>query len=72
VVAVPRTTRVLGFPPVGTCWKDTALSLPQASFGGWREVFTGREHAGEAGAIPLVDLFADLPFAVLVSGGEAR
>ncbi|QIF04870.1 malto-oligosyltrehalose synthase [Roseimicrobium sp. ORNL1] len=73
VVAVPRTTRVLGFPPVGPCWKDTTLSLPQVpSSGGWRDVFTGREHATEAGSLPLADLFADLPFAVLVPGGEAR
>lgn len=72
VVAVPRMTRVLGFPPVGSCWKDTALSLPQPSSGGWRDVFTGKAHAAGVEFIPLADLFADLPFAVLVSGGGAR
>jgi (1->4)-alpha-D-glucan 1-alpha-D-glucosylmutase len=72
VVVVPRMTRALGFPPVGACWKDTALSLPPAPFsGGWRDVFTGTEYAGEVSSLPLGDLLAVLPFAVLVSGGEA-
>ncbi|RBP37697.1 maltooligosyl trehalose synthase [Roseimicrobium gellanilyticum] len=67
VVVVPRLTRPLGFPPVGDCWEDTAMDLPDSSASGWRDVFTGRVFA-RVGAAPLTDLFAELPFAVLVSG----
>jgi (1->4)-alpha-D-glucan 1-alpha-D-glucosylmutase len=70
VVIVPRLTRSLGFPPVGDCWQDTVLNLPEATAGGWRDVFTGMDVAGVE-AVPVADLFAELPFAVLVSG-EAK
>jgi (1->4)-alpha-D-glucan 1-alpha-D-glucosylmutase len=66
VVAVPRLTRPLGFPPVGECWKDAALALPAPAGGEWKDVFTGRSFAGEQ-AMPLAELFAELPVAVLIA-----
>lgn len=69
VVVVPRLTRPLGFPPVGECWEDTLLHLPDPPAGAWRDVFTGETVSG-AGTAKLADLFAGLPFAVLVSSEE--
>lgn len=70
VVLVPRLTRPLGFPPVGECWQDTVLSLPEPVAGDWRDVFASKEIAG-TDAVPVANLFAELPFAVLVSGGAS-
>lgn len=58
LIAVPRLTAPLGFPPVGDAWKDTALA---AEGGEWRELLTGRKLT----SLSLASLFADFPFAVL-------
>ncbi|GEP45084.1 maltooligosyl trehalose synthase [Brevifollis gellanilyticus] len=63
VVIVPRHVSELGWPPLGQAWHDTQLSLATAA--PWRDVFTGREHAGAA--VSLSELFAELPFAVLLA-----
>ena len=64
LVIVPRHTAPIGFPPIGEAWADTHLIPPVAGLR-WRDVFTRREHAGDA--LPLAELFAELPFAVLVA-----
>ena len=49
--------------PVGLAergWGDTVLHLPD---GGWADLLTGREYAGEA---PVHQLLADYPVALLV------
>ena len=64
MVIVSRHTASLGFPPVGDVWADTHLISSAASLR-WRDVFTGCEYTGEKLSLP--ELFADLPFAVLVA-----
>jgi (1->4)-alpha-D-glucan 1-alpha-D-glucosylmutase len=62
LVIAPRHTAQLGFPPIGEAWKDTHLALPRVAR--WCDVFTDREHPGDK--LALSNLFADLPFSVLV------
>lgn len=62
MVAVPRQTVELGFPPLGAAWQDTRL--PCAAEGSWQDVFTQRSHAADT--LAMADLFAVLPFAVLI------
>ena len=69
LVVVPRHTTALGFPPIGEVWADTQIALP-ASGQRWRDVFTGREHAGEN--VPLAGLLADLPVSVLAGLAKPR
>lgn len=66
LVVVPRISAILGCPPTGLVWDDTAV-YPGTSTGWWQDIFTGRNYAADT-KIPLVELFADLPFAVLVAG----
>lgn len=61
LVIVARHTGPLGWPPLGGVWADTCITSSAAR---WRDVFTGREHSGDALAAGAV--FAELPFAVLV------
>src|SRR5262249_12278026 len=64
-VAVPRFTTRLSRPgqfPLGDVWRDTALPLS----GRWRNTFTGEEVSGDA--LPLRDVFARFPVAVLERG----
>jgi (1->4)-alpha-D-glucan 1-alpha-D-glucosylmutase len=65
LVVVPRLTATIGCPPLGLAWEDTALALPVLS-GGWRDVLTGRTFETNE-ALPLADLFSDLPLAVLMN-----
>lgn len=62
VVATPRLSQDLGFPPLGDYWKDTALELNVR--GNWRNIFTGQEIATKEN-LEMAVLFRDLPFAVL-------
>ncbi len=64
LVIVPRHTATLGFPPLGETWADTQL-VPPVAAPRWRDIFTGREHTGET--LMLAEVFAELPFAVLVA-----
>ncbi len=66
VVVVPRLSRTLGVPPVGGCWRDTVLAAPPDSGLPWRNVLTGAE-VEPAAALPLNQVLADLPVAVLVA-----
>lgn len=66
IVLVPRFATRLGAPPVGAVWDDTQLILPHGRRPqAWRNVFTQRLHQAEE-QTPMRDLFAELPFAVLV------
>ena len=58
IVAVPRLTAPLGFPPLGNVWKDTRL---EAS-GSYRNVFTG----ARVERLDLATVFAEFPVALLV------
>ncbi|MDC0719033.1 malto-oligosyltrehalose synthase [Nannocystis bainbridge] len=48
--------------PLGAAWGDQALALGRA--GTWRDLLTGAEHRGAA--LPLAEVFADLPVSLLV------
>lgn len=49
-------------------WRDHVVALPSGT-GTWVDALTGREHA--AGAVPVAELLADLPVALLVAGPPA-
>jgi (1->4)-alpha-D-glucan 1-alpha-D-glucosylmutase len=59
---------VRGALPCGALWGDTRLRLPFLADGTvMHDVFSGREHRVEGGSMPLAQLLADFPVAVLVS-----
>ncbi|HXH39676.1 MAG TPA: malto-oligosyltrehalose synthase, partial [Thermoanaerobaculia bacterium] len=65
LVAVPRLIASLVKPgtfPIGNVWGDASLRVS----GKWRNVFTGDEHEGSS--LPLRDVFARFPVAVLEKG----
>jgi malto-oligosyltrehalose synthase len=64
VVAAPRLTVPLGFPPLGSVWKDTRLNV---STGTYRNIFTGAEINR---ALDLATVFAEFPVALLAKEGE--
>ncbi len=53
---------------MGEAWGNTALALEQGGVAGpWRDLFTGRKVSLDlAGAVPLAEVLADFPCAVLV------
>ena len=61
LVAVPRNTCKLGFPPLGPCWEDTAITAS----GMWRNLFTGEFLAGAT--LPVCQVLSKFPVAVLVA-----
>ncbi len=63
-VVVPRLFAGIGTPPLGPVWDDTCVSLGAQR--NWRDVFTGHSFS-LAEQVPLRELFAVLPFAVLTS-----
>jgi (1->4)-alpha-D-glucan 1-alpha-D-glucosylmutase len=75
-VLAPRLSSRIGFPPIGPAWGDTAVQLP-AGLGAGRDLFTGESKGEQDFALPLAQVFARLPFAVLTkreerSGGVTR
>jgi len=65
VVAVPRLTQRVGFPPTGERWGDTAVELPAELSGGkFRNLFTGDETEAKHDVLPISELLKDLPVAV--------
>ncbi len=68
LVVVPRLSAHLGCPPLGVVWDDTAVVLPDGG-GDWRDLLTEREH-WVVGELPVAELLADLPFAVLTTARE--
>ncbi len=75
VVAVPRlTTRLTtpgSDPPLGQAWGDTTLALP-ATGRRWRNALTGATYEVTEGQLECAELFAALPFAVLVGEAQGR
>ena len=70
VVAVPRLTTRLAGPggeaPLGSAWGDTTLTLPD-EVSRWHDALTGAAHvAAPDGQLACAELFATLPFAVLI------
>jgi len=58
--------------PVGNLWGDTAVDLSPLPAGGrWRDAFSGRDFDAAAESLPLADVFATLPVAVLVREAPA-
>ncbi len=69
LVVVPRLSSRVGQPPVGTAWGDAALALDEVDGGQWRDLLTGREvRVGADGALPLAEVLATFPCAVLTRG----
>jgi (1->4)-alpha-D-glucan 1-alpha-D-glucosylmutase len=68
VIAAPRLSSRVGFPPLGERWADTAIELserlPACAF---RDVCTNREIKSVDSRISLANAMAELPFAVLVT-----
>ncbi|MEX2157828.1 MAG: malto-oligosyltrehalose synthase, partial [Dehalococcoidia bacterium] len=53
-----------GFP-IGEAWGDGTLRLPREAPSRWQDVLTGEEIAAHRHALPLRDVFAHLPVALL-------
>jgi (1->4)-alpha-D-glucan 1-alpha-D-glucosylmutase len=77
LAVVPRLSRTLvpsgGLPVGSTAWGEHALALPSRGPGGcerFEDLLTGRTLTAEAGRLPLRDVLAVLPVAVLRSGGS--
>ena len=69
VVAPRLLTAVSPAPeqlPIGPKWRDTAVTLPNG-LTNLRDVLTGRPVRIASGAVPVADLFADLPLALCLS-----
>jgi (1->4)-alpha-D-glucan 1-alpha-D-glucosylmutase len=70
IVAVPRFACSLMRGdvalPLGESWKDWSLPLPAELHGNYRSIFTGETMTAE-GALPLAQVFADFPVAVLAT-----
>ncbi|HEX6770487.1 MAG TPA: malto-oligosyltrehalose synthase [Acidobacteriaceae bacterium] len=69
IVAVPRfaCTLMRGIPalPLNSAWKDWVLPTPPQLRGDFRNIFTGETLTAEE-ALPLAQVFANFPVAVLV------
>ncbi|MGH7997312.1 MAG: malto-oligosyltrehalose synthase [Opitutaceae bacterium] len=66
-VVVPRQSAKLGCPPLGLVWAETTMALPDSA-GEWRDLLTERSFSGGR-PIPLAELLAELPLAVLYAEG---
>jgi (1->4)-alpha-D-glucan 1-alpha-D-glucosylmutase len=65
LVLVPRLTTRLGFPPLGSTWRDTAFSLEDDNASPWENVFTGATIELPGRQALVAPVLADFPFAVL-------
>jgi (1->4)-alpha-D-glucan 1-alpha-D-glucosylmutase len=73
LTVVPRLTAGLagGRPPVGAAWGDQTLALPdELPAGAYANVFTGAHLKLAGGQVPLAELLADLPVAILERTGD--
>ena len=56
----------LKLPPGPGAWGGTTLKLADGLPGGnWKDILTGRTVKSQKGGLPVGDLFADLPIALL-------
>jgi (1->4)-alpha-D-glucan 1-alpha-D-glucosylmutase len=68
IIVVPRLTSGLEGPvPVGSAWADTVLRLPTEGAQEWRCQLGGQVVQCSQGALPLPEVLARLPVAVLAS-----
>jgi (1->4)-alpha-D-glucan 1-alpha-D-glucosylmutase len=68
IIVVPRLTSGLEGPvPVGSAWADTVLRLPTEGAQEWRCQVGGQVVQCSQGALPLPEVLARLPVAVLAS-----
>ena len=63
LVVVPRLSAIIGQPPLGLAWDNTALTPDEPGVSAWRDLLSGQIHHGTSFA--LGQLMAELPFAVL-------
>ncbi len=71
IVAAPRLSSHVGFPPIGESWKDTAIQLPETmSTESGADLFTGNK-IGPGRSVLLSDAMSTLPFAVYTNQGAA-
>jgi (1->4)-alpha-D-glucan 1-alpha-D-glucosylmutase len=61
IVATPRLTVPLGFPPIGNVWKNTRIEIPSGTF---KNIFTNETVSAP---LELSKVFAQFPLAVLVN-----
>jgi (1->4)-alpha-D-glucan 1-alpha-D-glucosylmutase len=75
IVAVPRFActlmRGVSALPLGVAWKDWTLAIPPELQGKYRNIFTGETLMAEE-ALPLAQVFAGFPVAVLVRQAAGR
>ncbi|HEX2851918.1 MAG TPA: malto-oligosyltrehalose synthase [Opitutaceae bacterium] len=62
IVVVPRLTALLGCPPTGLIWDDTAVAYDSQQ--PWEDLLTGRTFA-PGSCLPVSELLHELPVAVL-------
>ena len=66
LVIVPRLSSQVGSPPVGDAWDSTEVALEdEDAAGSWRELFAGQKVTSGTYGLPLAELFAEFPWAVL-------
>jgi (1->4)-alpha-D-glucan 1-alpha-D-glucosylmutase len=66
IVLAPRLSSQVGFPPIGSAWDDTTVQVSH-SVSSAQDVFTGEKIGFVSGALRLGQVFARLPFAVLMT-----
>jgi (1->4)-alpha-D-glucan 1-alpha-D-glucosylmutase len=67
-VIAPRLSSLVGFPPVGELWQDTAIQLPESlSLKGAHDLFTCKPIRHQKRQISLRDVLSVLPFAVITN-----
>ena len=68
IVVVPRLVAQLtrgDAPPTGEVWADTALTLPDTDDTRYRNLFTGEQIGVRDGSLPLAEILATFPVALL-------
>ena len=69
MVVIPRFTHTLQggkeAVPMGGAWRELSLQLPDSAAGTWVNAYTEKQVTVSGGALPLAEVFADFPVAVL-------
>jgi (1->4)-alpha-D-glucan 1-alpha-D-glucosylmutase len=68
LVVAPRLSSLVGFPPIGELWKDTAIQLPQKfSLDNAHDLFTCRPLRPKDRQVRIADAFSVLPFGLITN-----
>jgi (1->4)-alpha-D-glucan 1-alpha-D-glucosylmutase len=68
VVMAPRLASRVGFPPIGECWKDTVVDLPEPlTLDKTRDLFTGGEVSFNGRRLNVSEAMSILPFAAVTN-----